>query len=273
MLSGSFDVVVIGAGNAALCSALSAAEGGASVLVLERAPASENGGNSRFTAGAIRCAYNGVDDLQRLIPDLTDEEVAQTDFGRYSEDNFFDDMARVTENRTDPDMVELLVRRSFETLLWMRGKGIRFAPIYGRQAFKINGKFKFWGGLTVEAVGGGPGLIDGLSAAARRAGISIIYGARAVALVTDDAGVRGVTVKYVPCLPKQSFWRPEASNLMLNGEPAISALGGTSPRCAVPASTPEMGSAWRSRPAHYLGEIGRDATQLDGTATRLHSAI
>ncbi len=45
-------------------------------------------------------------------------------------------------------------------MLWLRAKGVRFAPIYGRQAFKIGGRFKFWGGLTVEAWGGGPGLIE-----------------------------------------------------------------------------------------------------------------
>lgn len=53
----SYDVVVVGAGNAALCAALAAEENGARTLVLERAPESENGGNSRFTAGAIRFAY------------------------------------------------------------------------------------------------------------------------------------------------------------------------------------------------------------------------
>ena len=66
-------------------------------------------------------------------------------------------MGRVTEYRTDPELCELLVTRSKDTMLWMRAKGIRFAPIYGRQAFKVDGKFKFWGGLTVESVGGGPG--------------------------------------------------------------------------------------------------------------------
>jgi len=65
-------------------------------------------------------------------------------------------MARVTQHRADPDLVELMVTRSFDTLCWMRDKGVRFIPIYGRQAFKIDGKFKFWGGLTVESVGGGP---------------------------------------------------------------------------------------------------------------------
>ena len=88
-----FDVVVVGAGNAAMCAALAAHEGGAEVLVLERAPEAEAGGNSRFTAGAIRFAYDGVDDLRALMPDLTDAEVEVTDFGTYTEDEFYADLA------------------------------------------------------------------------------------------------------------------------------------------------------------------------------------
>src|SRR5450432_4060120 len=98
----SIDVVVVGAGNAALCAALAAAEAGARVLVLERAPEAESGGNSRFTAGAFRCVYDGVDDLRALMPDLTDAEVASADFGTYTQGQFFDDMGRITEYRTDP---------------------------------------------------------------------------------------------------------------------------------------------------------------------------
>jgi len=197
MLPDSCEVVVVGAGNAAMCAALAAAEHeGVRVAVLERAPEEESGGNTRFTAGAIRCAYNGVDDLRQLMPDLTDEEVARTDFGTYTEDQFFDDMARVTENRTDPDLVELLVRRSYRTLLWLRSKGMRFAPIYGRQAFKVDGRFKFWGGLTVEAYGGGPGMIEAHKRAAQQRGIPIFYQANALSLLHDDDGVHGVKVRY-----------------------------------------------------------------------------
>jgi len=195
-LPASSDVVVIGAGNAAFCAALAAAESKVSVLVLERAPEAESGGNSRFTAGAFRCVYDGVEDLRRLMPDLTDEEVKNTDFGTYTEEQFFDDMGRVTEYRTDPELCETLVTRSKDTMLWMRSKGIRFAPIFGRQAFKVDGKFKFWGGLTVESVGGGPGLVEGLTTAARKNGVTVAYEARALSLISDDDGIKGVRVRY-----------------------------------------------------------------------------
>jgi tricarballylate dehydrogenase len=189
------DVIVVGAGNAALCAALSARESGASVRVLECAPEAERGGNTAFTAGAMRVVYDGVDDLRDLMPDLTEEEIQNTDFGSYTQDKFFDDMARVTEYRADPDLVELLVTRSFETLSWMRDQGVRFAPIYGRQAFRIDGKFKFWGGLTVEVAGGGPGLVEALVKACAREGVEIVYEARAVSLLLDDATVAGVRVR------------------------------------------------------------------------------
>ena len=189
------DVLVVGAGNAGLCAALAAADEGATVIVLERAPEAERGGNSAFTAGAMRVAYDGVEDLRDLMPHLTDEEVAVTDFGSYPEDAFFSDIAKVTEYRADPDMAELLVSRSFKTLKWMCTKGVRFLPIYGRQAFKVDGRFKFWGGLTVETNGGGPGLVESLFAAARAAEIEVWYEARAVSLLADDQGVHGVEVR------------------------------------------------------------------------------
>ena len=189
-----YDVIVVGGGNAALCAALAAKEHCRRVLVLERAPEEEAGGNSRFTAGLMRVAYNGVEDLKRLI-DLSDEEIARTDFGTYTAEQFLDDMARVTEYRCDPDLTELLVKESLPAVAWMRSKGVRFTAAWGRQAFNIGGKFKFWGGLTVEAVGGGPGLVESLTRGARKQGIEIWYSARALSLLVDDHGVYGVKVK------------------------------------------------------------------------------
>ena len=195
-MSNAYDVVVIGGGNAAFCAALSARETVQRVLVLERSPEDEAGGNSRFTAGLMRVAYNGVEDLKRPIPDLSPEEIERTDFGTYTEDQFLDDMARVTEYRCDPDLTEILVKKSLDTVAWMRSKGVRFTAAWGRQAFNINGRFKFWGGLTVEAGGGGPGLVENLTNAAKKNGIEVWYGARATSLIADDDGVKGVKVKY-----------------------------------------------------------------------------
>jgi tricarballylate dehydrogenase len=189
------DVLVVGAGNAAMCAALSARESGLSVMVLERAPLEEGGGNSRFTAGNIRFAFDGDKDIHALVPDLSEEEKANTDFASYPEEKFFDDMFTVTNYRTDPQMVETLVRRSRDTMMWLKNKGIRFVPRYGHQAVKVNGRFKFWGGLALEAVGGGPGLVDSLWKSARERGIDIQYGARATSLLFDGVRVEGVRMR------------------------------------------------------------------------------
>ena len=187
------ELTVIGAGNAALCAALSAHERGIKqITVLECASENESGGNSRFTAGAMRTVYNSVDDLKRLMPDLSDTEIANSDFGSYSTEQFFDDMGRVTHYRCDPDLTEVLIKKSSETLLWMRQQGVRFQPIWGRQAFKVKDKFTFWGGLTVEASGGGPGLVECLTQRAQSCDIKIEYQSRAKSLIEGDGAVKGV---------------------------------------------------------------------------------
>ena len=181
-------VIVVGGGNAALCAAISAREHGAEVLLLERAPYAQRGGNSRFTAGGMRVVYEGNDDIHTLMPDLTSDELARSDFGAYTRDQFYDDMGRITEYRTDAELAGKLIDESFDTLKWMCGHGVRFLPMYGRQSFEIDGRVRFWGGLTVEAWGGGPGLVDTLTDIAKRAGVDIRYDARARAL--DAKGVR-----------------------------------------------------------------------------------
>ena len=188
-------VVVVGGGNAALCAAIAARERGADVLLLERAPFEQRGGNSRFTAGGMRVAYDGVEDLRALMPDLSETELARTDFGAYPRDQFYDDMGRVTQYRTDPDLAAKLIDESLATLHWMAGHGVRFLPMYGRQSFERDGKARFWGGLTVEAWGGGPGLVDGLTAIAERMGVTLRYGVRAQALALTDGRVNGVRVQ------------------------------------------------------------------------------
>lgn len=192
---GHHDVIVVGGGNAALCAAVSAAEDGARVLLLERAPEKERGGNTVYTDGLMRVVYDGADDIRALAPDLTDDDMAISDFGAYTEADFYDDMGRITQYRTDPDLCELLVTRSRDTLRWMRDNGVRFMPDFGRQAYKVDGRFTFWGGATVAVSAGGPGLVESLYKAAERRGVEVVYDAWVRELVTDDEGVRGVAVR------------------------------------------------------------------------------
>ena len=187
------DVIVVGAGNAAMCAALAASEQGASVVLLEAAPIEESGGNSRYTAGLFRLPYDDLDQLKRIIPDLSDEEVRTTDFGSYTKSDFYDDMARISQYRANPDLVELVVEGASDTAVWMQGHGVRFLPAYGRQAFKVDGRYRFWGGAHVEAAGGGPGLVEALSRAIARRGMEIRYKSRARALMVEDGRVVGVT--------------------------------------------------------------------------------
>jgi len=188
------DVIVVGAGNAAMSAALSAREAGASVLVLERAPVEARGGNSAFTGGAFRVAYDGADDIAR-IADVTEQEIATSDFGTYPEAQFLGELAEMSGYRGDPVLLDRLVSDSQAALLWLREQGVRFVPSYGRQSFHVDGKAVFWGGLTIEAVGGGQGLMDTLFARAEKNGIAIRYGANVVGLVHDSEGVHGVVAR------------------------------------------------------------------------------
>jgi tricarballylate dehydrogenase len=195
-VSDQYDVIILGAGNAALCAAIAALEKGAKVLALEKAPEYFRGGNTYFTGGIIRCAYNGIEDIKKLIPDMSPEEEASVEVGSYSEDEFYDDLMRVTEGLADPDLAQLLVSESHPTLLWLREHGVRFVLSFGRQAFKRGDKYHFWGGLLVEAVGAGKGLSDQQFEVAERLGIEVRYDTKGVKLIQDQTGrVIGVTAK------------------------------------------------------------------------------
>jgi len=196
---GKPDVIVVGAGNAACCAALAAREGGASVIMLEAAPVEDSGGNSRYTGGLMRVVFNGVEDLAQIIPDLTEDEKKTHDFGSYTAEHYYDDMGRITQYRTDPDLCEILISRSYETIVWMRKKGVKFQASYGRQSYKVDGgkRYKFWGGLAAESWGGGAGMVDNEHKACAREGIRIFYETPAQSLITDDGGaVLGVRARH-----------------------------------------------------------------------------
>lgn len=238
MAISEYDVVVVGGGNAALCAALMANEQGARVVVLERAPEEERGGNSAYAGGTMRIVYHNAEDIYRIVPDLTPEEKANSDFGEYTEAEYLDAMFELTQYRTNPDLAELLVKNSRETVTWLQTKGVRFEPSYGRHAPNVGGKFKFYGGSTLRSAGGGRGLVDGLYAAAKRFGIDVIYNAEARQLLADDDGVHGVRV------------RINGKTTEIKSSSVVLACGGF-----------EASPEWRSR---YLGP-GWDLAKVRGT--------
>src|ERR1700744_1743218 len=187
-----YDVVVVGGGNAALCAALAAAEKGAKVALLERASEEKRGGNSKFTGGGFRMVHHGAQDIKRVVPDLSDADIARTDFGQYTAEDYLDDLGRITQYYIDPDLAETLVKSSTDTVHWLMGKGVKFLPNYGRQAYNHEGRFKFFGGIVIYANGGGAGLVESEYKAAVTTGIKIIYSARAVSLIRGKDGVEGI---------------------------------------------------------------------------------
>jgi len=231
-------VVVIGGGNAALCAAIAARLRGGEVTLLERAPEALAGGNSRFTAGAMRTTHQGIAELAKLMPDLSAAEWDRIDVDPYTRADFLDDLGRVTQYRTDPWLAETLVERSFETLLWMRSQGVRFLPLYGRQSFEVDGRNRFWGGLFVEVWGGGPGLVEALTRRATNLGVDIRYSHRAVSLVGTARGIDGVSVQ------------SPSGHATVHADAVVLASGGF-----------EANAAWRTQ---YLGP-GWDLARVRGT--------
>ena len=192
----NFDVVVVGAGSAALNAALSAKEQGSKVLVLEKAPEHLRGGNSYFTGGLFRFAYSGLEEIVNLLPEIGTEEQERIDVGSYDNSDFYADVMRVTEGLSNPDLLQILVSESYPTMIWMRDQGVPWILAYGRQAFEHEGKLRFWGGLIVESVGGGKGLSDRLFELCQNVGIEVRYQSAATELKTDNKGkISGVIIK------------------------------------------------------------------------------
>ena len=152
-LTRKFDVLVIGGGNAALCAAISARREGASVLVLEAAPKFYRGGNTRHTRN-MRCAHDAA---------------TGTLTGPYSEEEFFDDLIRITGGRTDEPLARHMIHESKDMLHWIAQQGIRFQPSLG-------------GTLTLGRtnsffLGGGRAMLNTLYQTAERLGVEVLYDA------------------------------------------------------------------------------------------------
>lgn len=188
----NWDIIVVGSGSAALCAAIASLESGASVLMLEKAGPDMAGGNSKYTAGAMRFVYDGLKDLLPLLRDPSDPRLANADFGRYDAAQFGDDLLGFNDGRPLSAEQRTLIEQSYDTLLWLAGHDVKFEPIFSRQSFKKDGKDVFWGGLTLAAQNEGVGLVEAELAAFLRLGGVIRYHSEVTDLLVENGAVRGV---------------------------------------------------------------------------------
>jgi tricarballylate dehydrogenase len=192
-----YDVIIAGAGNAALTASVSARKAGAQrVLVLEKAPAELRGGNTYYSGGLLRMRLDGVDDVLRLAPQAREIAGFMEGIEPYPGEAFRADLMRMTEGRTDPELSEVLISDSYETAEWMAQEGIRFEPAISLSAVRVGGAIKWSKGAIIRAVGEGVGLSRMWFAAAERNGVEIRYGSGATRLLQDSGGhVSGVVVR------------------------------------------------------------------------------
>ncbi|MGI9500949.1 MAG: FAD-dependent tricarballylate dehydrogenase TcuA [Geminicoccaceae bacterium] len=189
------DILVVGSGNAALTAAIAARDAGADVLMIEKADETLAGGNSKYTAGAMRFAYDGQDDLLPLLLDPNDPRLADTDFGSYSAAQFEADLLAFNDGRPISDEQRTLIDNSYATIRWLAEQGIKFEPIYARQSFEKDGKHVFWGGLTLAARDEGVGLVEAELEVFLALGGRIRFDCAAVDLVTDNDRVNGIRTR------------------------------------------------------------------------------
>ncbi|TPX16267.1 uncharacterized protein E0L32_003916 [Thyridium curvatum] len=172
----SCDVIVAGSGNAGFSAAISAAQSGARhVLLVDKCPEEWAGGNTYFTAGAYRTAHDGLLDLLPIVNNVSREQAAKIELGPYTERDFQQDLDKVCVGRSDPELAKALVSESNDAVKWLAENGIRFQLSFNRQAYEVNGKIKFWGGLSLKTEDGGKGLIADHQAAANRHGVRCLW--------------------------------------------------------------------------------------------------
>jgi len=170
-LTRKFDVLVIGGGNAALCAAISARRAGASVLVMEGAPKFYRGGNTRHTRN-MRCAHDAATDI------LT---------GPYTEQEFWEDLLRVTGGQTDEDLARFMISESKDILNWIVEQGVRWQPSLGG-TLSLGRTNSFF-------LGGGRAMLNALYLTAERLGVEILYDAEVIDLKIEDGMFLSATLK------------------------------------------------------------------------------
>ncbi len=194
-----YDVIVVGAGNAALAAANSAHQAGAKkVLVLEKASKKERGGNTFFSGGLLRIAFDDPRELEAMVPMAGDvipgffEDVLP-----YSKSDMWADLLRVTHNKTDRDLSTILIDNSFETIKWVHEYGgIPMEPASTLSGIKVGNRIKWQKGAIIRAEHEGIGLSTNWFKTTEKNSIEIRYETGADDLLRNkDGGVTGVIVK------------------------------------------------------------------------------
>jgi tricarballylate dehydrogenase len=167
-----YDVLVVGGGNAALCAAITARQAGAGVLLVESAPRAFRGGNSRHTRN-LRAMHDRPNEV------LTDA---------YKEDEYWDDLLRVTGGQTDESLARMTIRASSGVFGWMKAAGVRFQP-------SLTGTLNL-GRTNAFFLGGGKALVNAYYLTAEKLGVEILYDTEVVAVNLDDGTARSVDITY-----------------------------------------------------------------------------
>jgi tricarballylate dehydrogenase len=167
----TWDVLVLGGGNAALCAALTAREAGASVLLVEPATIPYRGGNSRHTRN-MRTMHEGP------LPPLTDA---------YPEEEYWQDLLKVTGGLTDERLARLTIRQTERHVPWMLAHGVRFQPPLGGTLHLSRTNAFF--------LGGGKALVNAYYRSAQALGVEVAYETEVVDLALRDGRLDAVTVE------------------------------------------------------------------------------
>jgi tricarballylate dehydrogenase len=193
MHSETCDIVVIGGGSAAFEAAVAAREAGASrVVMLEKAPESEYGGNARYSGTGFRFVHAGAAEIRQFIPDVDEALFSTMAIGPYGADDFMADLEHMTQGRMDRALAQTLVSESNAAVHWMLDTGIRWEPL--KEHAKVDGRRYFERGIAIHVAGGGLGQLTQWRHIAAKHGIELRFDSPVCAVLGDLRQVEGVTV-------------------------------------------------------------------------------